>query len=276
MIRFRQLSLLRGTKPLFEKAEATLNPGEKVGLVGPNGAGKSSLFSLFLGELAADSGDIDFPAGSRIAHVAQETPALKRPALDYTLDGDVRLRRLQAELAAAEAQPTDARTGMKIAELHTALSDAGAYTASSRAERLLAGLGFSKEQMQQNVSHFSGGWRMRLNLAQALMCQSDLLLLDEPTKGLDSYFKKEFAGILALLKEQGVTVFMISHDIEFCASYADRCGLFFDGNIVACGTPGEFFAGNNFYTTAANRMARRYFPMAVTGEDVVECLKKGV
>lgn len=88
--------------------------------------------------------------------------------------------------------------------------------------------------------------------------------------------KKEFAGILALLKEQGVTVFMISHDIEFCASYADRCGLFFDGNIVACGTPGEFFAGNNFYTTAANRMARRYFPMAVTGEDVVECLKKGV
>ena len=100
--------------------------------------------------------------------------------------------------------------------------------------------------------------------------------MDEPTKGLDSYFKKEFAGILALLKEQGVTVFMISHDIEFCASYVDRCGLFFDGNIVACGTPGEFFAGNNFYTTAANRMARRYFPMAVTGEDVVECLKKGV
>ena len=90
MIRFRQLSLLRGTKPLFEKAEATLNPGEKVGLVGPNGAGKSSLFSLFLGELTADSGDIDFPAGSRIAHVAQETPALERPALDYTLDGDVR------------------------------------------------------------------------------------------------------------------------------------------------------------------------------------------
>ena len=99
---------------------------------------------------------------------------------------------------------------------------------------------------------------------------------DIQKQGLDSYFKKEFAGILALLKEQGVTVFMISHDIEFCASYADRCGLFFDGNIVACGTPGEFFAGNNFYTTAANRMARRYFPMAVTEEDVVECLKKGV
>ncbi len=218
MIRFRQLSLLRGTKPLFEKAEATLNPGEKVGLVGPNGAGKSSLFSLFLGELTADSGDIDFPAGSRIAHVAQETPALERPALDYTLDGDVRLRRLQAELAAAEAQPTDARTGMKIAELHTALSDAGAYTASSRAERLLAGLGFSKEQMQQNVSHFSGGWRMRLNLAQALMCPSDLLLLDEPTNHLD------LDAILWLedwLNRYTGTLIVISHDRDFLDGIAN-------------------------------------------------------
>ena len=103
-----------------------------------------------------------------------------------------------------------------------------------------------------------------------------MLLLDEPTKGLDPFFKRTLAQILRKLTEKGVTIFMVSHDIEFCASYADRCGLFFDGNIVACGTPGEFFAGNNFYTTAANRMARRYFPMAVTGEDVVKCLKKGV
>lgn len=118
----------------------------------------------------------------------------------------------------------------------------------------------------------SGGEQQRLALAKILLLRPKLLLMDEPTKGLDSYFKKEFAEILALLKAQGVTIFMISHDIEFCASYADRCGLFFDGNIAACGTPGEFFAGNNFYTTAANRMARRYFPMAVTGEDVVKCL----
>lgn len=120
----------------------------------------------------------------------------------------------------------------------------------------------------------SGGEQQRLALAKILLLRPKLLLMDEPTKGLDSYFKKEFADILALLKKQGVTIFMISHDIEFCASYADRCGLFFDGNIAAVGTPEEFFAGNNFYTTAANRMARRYFPMAVTGEDVVECLGK--
>ena len=133
-----------------------------------------------------------------------------------------------------------------------------------------------EELLHRHPYDLSGGEQQRLALAKILLLRPKLLLMDEPTKGLDSYFKKKFAGILALLKEQGVTVFMISHDIEFCASYADRCGLFFDGNIVACGTPGEFFAGNNFYTTAANRMARRYFPMAVTGEDVVECLKKGV
>lgn len=134
-----------------------------------------------------------------------------------------------------------------------------------------------EELLHRHPYDLSGGEQQRLALAKILLLRPKLLLMDEPTKGLDSYFKKEFADILALLKQQGVTIFMISHDIEFCASYADRCGLFFDGNIAACGAPGEFFAGNNFYTTAANRMARRYFPMAVTGEDVVECLgKKGI
>ena len=98
--------------------------------------------------------------------------------------------------------------------------------------------------------------------------------MDEPTKGLDSYFKEEFAEILKLLLAQGVTIFMISHDIEFCASYGDRCGLFFDGSIAASGTPVEFFAGNNFYTTAANRMARKYLPDAVTGKDVTKWLQE--
>ena len=120
----------------------------------------------------------------------------------------------------------------------------------------------------------SGGEQQRLALAKILLLRPKLLLMDEPTKGLDSYFKKEFADILALLKEQGVTIFMISHDIEFCASHADRCGLFFDGSVAASGTPEAFFAGNNFYTTAANRMARKYFPMAVTGKDVAECLRQ--
>ena len=118
----------------------------------------------------------------------------------------------------------------------------------------------------------SGGEQQRLALAKILLLRPKLLLMDEPTKGLDSYFKEEFSEILKLLKEQGVTIFMISHDIEFCARFADRCGLFFDGIVTASGGPREFFSGNNFYTTAANRMAIKYFPMAVTGKDVVECL----
>ena len=120
----------------------------------------------------------------------------------------------------------------------------------------------------------SGGEQQRLALAKILLLRPKLLLLDEPTKGLDAYFKQEFADILTLLKEQGVTIFMISHDIEFCAAHADRCGLFFDGNIVVSGQPREFFAGNNFYTTAANRMARKYFPDVITGKDVIGCLNR--
>ena len=128
--------------------------------------------------------------------------------------------------------------------------------------------------MKRHPYDLSGGEQQRLALAKILLLRPKLLLMDEPTKGLDAYFKMEFAHILKELQDHGVTIFMISHDIEFCASYADRCGLFFDGNVVADGPPGEFFAGNNFYTTAANRMAREYFPDAVTGKDVVACLNQ--
>ena len=128
--------------------------------------------------------------------------------------------------------------------------------------------------MSRHPYDLSGGEQQRLALAKILLLRPRLLLMDEPTKGLDSYFKQEFAGILAQLRAHGVTIFMISHDIEFCAAYADRCGLFFDGNVVADGPPREFFAGNNFYTTSANRMAREYFPEAVTGKDVIACLNQ--
>ncbi len=218
MIRFQQFSLMRGTKPLFEKAEATLNPGEKIGLVGPNGAGKTSLFALLMGELHVDGGDIDFPSAWRISHVAQETPALERPAIEYAIDGDTHLRALEAELAELEAREQDAAAGMRIAELHTALADAGIYTVKSRAEQLLLGLGFSMDQMQRNVSTFSGGWRMRLNLAQALMCPSDLLLLDEPTNHLD------LDAILWLedwLKRYSGTLIVISHARDFLDGLAN-------------------------------------------------------
>src|SRR3954469_15525559 len=181
MIRFTHVSLMRGTKPLLEDADLTLNPGDKIGLIGANGAGKSSLFAMLRGELHPDQGEIDFPARWRMAYVAQETPALDRAAIEYAIDGDAALRALEHKLLEAE----HANDGTLIGELHASLADADVYTVRSRAERLLLGLGFSLEQLDQAVSTFSGGWRMRLNLAQALMCRSDLLLLDEPTNHLD-------------------------------------------------------------------------------------------
>lgn len=212
MIRFQNVSLARGVKPLLDGADLTLNPGDRIGLIGANGAGKSSLFGVLRGELHADQGSVDFPAKWRVSHVAQETPALDTPAIEYAIDGDVTLRALQRQLANLENQPESAENGTHIAELHTALADADAYTVRSRAEQLLLGLGFSLAQMEQPVASFSGGWRMRLNLAQALMCPSDLLLLDEPTNHLD------LDAILWLedwLKRYEGTLIVISHDRDF-------------------------------------------------------------
>ena len=208
MIRLTALSLIRGAKPLLEAADLTLNPGERVGLIGANGSGKSSLFALLRKELHQDAGDVFFPATWRVAHVAQETPALDRPALDYAIDGDTHLRRLEMELADAEAR----HDGHRIGELHAALADADAYTVRSRGEQLLAGLGFSHAQMTQPVASFSGGWRMRLNLAQALMCPSDLLLLDEPTNHLDL---DAILWVEDWLKRYPGTLIIISHDRDF-------------------------------------------------------------
>ena len=208
MIRLSNVTLARGAKVLVEGADVALNPGDRIGLIGANGSGKSSLFALLRGELHADKGDVEFPASWRVAHVAQETPALERAALDYAIDGDATLRRLERELAEAE----DAQDGMRMGELHAALADAGAYTVRARAEQLLRGLGFSHAQMQQPVAGFSGGWRMRLNLAQALICPSDLLLLDEPTNHLDL---DAILWVEEWLRRYRGTLLVISHDRDF-------------------------------------------------------------
>jgi ATP-binding cassette subfamily F protein 3 len=208
MIRLTALTLIRGAKPLLQAADLTLNPGEKVGLIGANGSGKSSLFALLRNELQPDAGDTFFSASWRVAHVAQETPALDRPALEYAIDGDTHLRRLEAELEEAETS----HDGHRIGDLHAALADADAYTVRSRGEQLLTGLGFSHDQMNLPVASFSGGWRMRLNLAQALMCPSDLLLLDEPTNHLDL---DAILWVEDWLKRYPGTLIIISHDRDF-------------------------------------------------------------
>jgi len=218
MIRFTNVSLMRGTKVLFDSADLTLNPGDKIGLIGANGAGKSSLFAMLRNEIHPDQGAIDFPARWRMAYVAQETPPLPRSALDYAIDGDVHLRQLQAELERLEHAAHTPENGLALGEVHSALADADAYTVQSRAEQLLLGLGFSMEQMRQPVASFSGGWRMRLNLAQALMCPSDLLLLDEPTNHLD------LDAIIWLedwLKRYPGTLIIISHDRDFLDGIVD-------------------------------------------------------
>ncbi|WP_422910599.1 ATP-binding cassette domain-containing protein [Pseudomonas sp. MAC6] len=215
MIRLQNLTLQRGPQRLLEDAEMTLHPGHKAGLIGANGAGKSSLFALLRGELSADAGDCLIPADWRVAHMRQEIEAVERQAVDYVLDGDVRLRRVQAELAVAEA----AHDGAAVARLHTELDTLDGYSADARARKLLAGLGFDSAQMDRRVGDFSGGWRMRLNLAQALMCPSDLLLLDEPTNHLD------LDAILWLegwLKGYPGTLLLISHDRDFLDAVVDH------------------------------------------------------
>jgi ATP-binding cassette subfamily F protein 3 len=208
LIQFKQLTLARGTKVLIQGATFQLHPGHKVGLTGANGAGKSSLFALLRSELHAESGDLDMPASWVVAHVAQETPALPQPALEFVLDGDVELREVEAVLQHAEEN----HLGEKIGELHQKLTDIGGYSARARAAELLSGLGFSQAAMQQPVASFSGGWRVRLNLARALMCRSDLLLLDEPTNHLDL---DAVMWLESWLQSYRGTLFLISHDRDF-------------------------------------------------------------
>ncbi|MBL4833371.1 MAG: ATP-binding cassette domain-containing protein [Pseudomonas sp.] len=208
MIKIESLTLQRGPLRLLENANLTLHPGQKVGLLGTNGAGKSSLFALMRGELTPDAGSCSLPADWRIAHMQQEIENLERRAVDYVLDGDIWLREIESRLSDAQDRDDAHALGTLYAELEAH----DGFSADSRARTLLAGLGFASEQCEALVGDFSGGWRMRLNLAQALMCPSDLLLLDEPTNHLD------LDAILWLedwLRAYPGTLLLISHDRDF-------------------------------------------------------------
>jgi len=211
MLNFTNISLRRGTKLLLRDVTAVFHKPQKIGITGANGAGKSSLFALIRNEIQVDEGDLYIQANLTIAHVAQETPAVNKAAIEYVIDGDLELRNLEQKIAQAE----QAGDGTELAHLYSDMEHIDGYTANSRAGRLLHGLGFSADQEQTTVTEFSGGWRMRLNLAQALMCRSDLLLLDEPTNHLDletviwlEDWLRSYPGLLLL----------ISHDRDFLDS----------------------------------------------------------
>ncbi len=208
MLKFDQLSLRRGPRLLFEEVSLSVHPGQKLGITGANGSGKSSLLALVRGELKPDSGDFSLPARWVISQVLQEMPDSEAPAIDYVMDGDAELREVQTALIAAE----QADDGARQAQLHTWLEAIDGYSARSRAARLLDGLGFAPEQIEWPVAQFSGGWRMRLNLARALMSRSDLLLLDEPTNHLDL---DAVLWLESWLRSYPGTLLLISHDREF-------------------------------------------------------------
>ena len=215
MILIEKLSFARENNVIFDEASAHIAPGTRTGLVGRNGCGKSTLFELITGDLSPDGGRITVPESWTIATVAQETPSLDISAEEYVIDGDKRYRSLERELKAAEER----NDGMAIARISGELEISGAYTIRPRTAALLSGLGFSQEQIKLPVKDFSGGWRMRLNLAQALICHSDLLLLDEPTNHLDLdavMFLSDY------LKGYRGTLMIISHDREFLDDTVDH------------------------------------------------------
>ncbi|MGH8663586.1 MAG: ATP-binding cassette domain-containing protein [Burkholderiales bacterium] len=224
MITLRNLSIVRGARVLASEVNLTLHAGSRIGVVGPNGCGKSTLLALLAGDLGTESGDIDMPPGLAIARVLQDTPAVERSAIDYVLDGDAELRAVQAALDEAQA----AHHGGEVARLHDKLEAIDGYRAQSRAATLLHGLGFAFEEHSAPVASFSGGWRMRLNLARALIARSDLLLLDEPTNHLDL---DAIVWLERWLASYSGTLAMVSHDREFLDATVQRV-LHFDGRTI--------------------------------------------
>ncbi len=208
MIILKNVTLRRSSKVLLDKTSVTINPGEKVGLVGRNGAGKSTLFALLNGTLHEDGGDYSIPKQWQMGQVSQDMPETEQSATDFVIDGDTRLLAARNEVHDAEASDD----GMRMAEAYMALNDAGEHDAEARAQSLILGLGFKVAELYNPVNSFSGGWRMRLQLARALMCPSDILLLDEPTNHLDL---DALVWLEAWLKRYQGTLVMISHDREF-------------------------------------------------------------
>jgi len=245
MLKFTNLALRRGATLLFEGVSFSVHPGQKIGLTGGNGAGKSSLFSLILKEISTDQGDFSMPDDWVTAHVAQETQLTRQAAINFVIDGDLELRQVQARLAEGEA----AADANLIAACHGRLEEIDGYQAYSRAARLMSGLGFEDNEMENPLQQFSGGWVMRLNLARALMCRSDLLLLDEPTNHLDL---DAVIWLEQWLRQYQGTLLLISHDRDFLDSVIDHIAHVERQKI-------DLYTGNYsaFEVTRAERLAQQ-------------------
>ncbi len=261
MITLRDITLRRGVKVVLDGASATLQPGEKIGLVGRNGAGKSSLFALLTGRLSNDRGEVEVPRHWRRSEVAQNMPETDDGATDYVLQGDLTLVAARVALAEAEA----AEDGHAMADAHAALADAGAFDARSRAQALLMGLGFKTEQLDAPVNSFSGGWRMRLQLARALMCPAELMLLDEPTNHLDL---DALVWLEAWLQRYDGTLIIISHDREFLDAITKVTLHLDEGKLVRYG--GNY---TSFETQRAERMVLQQAAFAKQQEKVAHLQK---
>src|SRR5688572_10952563 len=255
MIQLQALGLQLGTKVLLEKADLTVYPGQKWGIIGANGSGKSSLFKLLLGELHADSGTLNVPKDWVLAHMAQEVGHQQRSALDHVIDGDAALRTLEQRIAREES-------GEELAQLYSRLEAMDGYTAQARAQKLLHGLGFSSADSQRQVTEFSGGWRIRLNLAKALMCRSDLLLLDEPTNHLDL---DATLWLEQWLKQYPGTLLIVSHDRDFLDNVVDNIVNFENARLIT-------YSGNysSYEKQKAERLANQTAAFAKQQERVAE------
>lgn len=245
MLSLIDIALRRGTELLFDDVNITITQGKKVGLIGANGAGKTSLFKMLTGELDTDKGDVDLPANTRIAYLQQEVPASSESAIDYVLGGDVKLTEIQNAIAEAERSERFENIG----QLHDQLASVDGYTARSRAEQLMVGLGFEEADFVKSLGEFSGGWRIRLNLARTLMTPSDLLLLDEPTNHLDL---DAIIWLADWIKHYQGTMLLISHDREFLDETVNQIAYLHRQRI-------ELFTGNysSFERIKAERLAEQ-------------------
>ena len=259
---------------LLQGLSFEIQEGECVAILGRNGCGKTTLFKILTGEMDYDGGEVYVNPNKKLGLISQ----IPKFPTGYTVEDVLRtafsvLTATKKKMEALEAAMAQGATQEQLREYDTLVNrfqSGGGYDMDVDVDKICNGLGITAEQRPQLFDSLSGGEKTRINLARLLLEKTDILLLDEPTKGLDPFFKTILADILKKLQQQGVTICMVSHDIEFCAEYADTCAMFFDGGVVSQDAPRAFFGSNSFYTTASNRMSRHLFHGAITYRDVVD------